>query len=324
VKAIRVHQFGAPDVLRLDDIPDPTPDPGEVVVKLHAVGVNPVDTYIRSGKYPSLPALPYTPGADAAGVIESVGASVTKVKAGDRVYIGGTVAGNGFGAYATHSLSKESQVHPLPEHVTFQQGAAINVAYGTAYRALFHRAHIRPGETVLVHGATGGVGIAAVQFAVAHGAIVFGTGGSQKGRDLVKSLGVADVLDHRAPDYLDQIMRLTGNNGINTIIEMLANVNLNNDLKLLAKFGRVVVVGNRGTIEIDPRQTMGKESSILGMNLWAGGEAAVAEAHAAIVAGLRAGFLKPVVDVEYPLSDAAKAHEDVMREGSHGKVVLIP
>ena len=324
MKAIRVHEFGGPEVLKLDELPDPKPSPGELVIRIRAIGVNPVDTYTRSGKYPTLPQLPYTPGADAAGVVESVGAGVTKFKPVDRVYIGGTLAGNGFGAYATHALSKETQAHPLPDNVTFEQGAAINVAYGTAYRALFHRARIRPGETVLVHGATGGVGIAAVQFAVATGALVFGTGGTEKGRQLVKSFGAAHVLDHRASGYLDEIMRLTEGKGVDAIIEMLANVNLNNDLKILAKFGRVVVVGNRGTIEIDPRQTMGKESSILGMNLWAGGEAAVAEAHLAIVAGLRAGFLKPVVDTEYPLSEASKAHEHVMRDGSHGKVVLKP
>src|SRR5437762_756194 len=171
MKAIRVHQFGGPEVLKLEELPDPEPGPGEVVVRVRAIGVNPVDTYIRSGKYPVLPQLPYTPGADAAGVIESIGPEVRSVKPGDRVFIGGTVAGNGFGAYATHALSRQSQVYPLPENVTFDEGAAVNVAYCTAYRALFHRARIKPGETILIHGATGGVGIAAVQFAVAIGAV---------------------------------------------------------------------------------------------------------------------------------------------------------
>jgi NADPH2:quinone reductase len=324
MKAIRVHQFGGPQVLRLEEQADPVAGPGQVVVRLKAVGVNPVDTYVRSGKYPALPQLPYTPGSDGAGLIDSVGPNVGSARVGQRVFIGGTASGNGFGAYATHALCSESQVHPLPDNISFQQGAAVNIAYGTAYRALFHRARIRPGETVLVHGATGGVGTAAVQWAVAAGAVVIGTGSTQKGRDLVSSLGASHVLNHRTPGYLDEIGKITNGKGVDVVIEMLANVNLNNDLGVLAKFGRVVVVGNRGTIEIDPRQTMSRESSILGMNLWAAGEGAVAEAQAAIVAGLKNQTLKPTVDVEYPLADAAKAHEDVMQEGSHGKVVLIP
>jgi NADPH2:quinone reductase len=284
--------------------------------------VNPVDTYIRTGTYSNKPPLPYTPGTDAAGTIEAIGDGVTRWKAGDRIYCDKPVAG--FGSYATHALCDANHIHRLPDNISFAQGAGVNVPYGTAYRALFHRAVVRPGETVLVHGATGGVGLAAVQLAVAQGCTVFGTGGTQAGRDLVSKQGAAKVFDHRSTDYIDKVMSATNSAGVNAIIEMLANVNLDNDLKMLAKFGRVVIIGNRGRIEIDPRQTMGKETSILGMNYWAGGDLAVAEAHHAIVAGLSNGALNPIVDREYPLAEAAKAQQHVMTEGAAGKIVLIP
>jgi len=320
MKAVRVHAFGGPEALTFDELPDPKPGANQVLVRVRAAGVNPVDTYIRSGKYPTLPKLPYTPGTDAAGTIEALGEGVTNWRVGDRVYCDKPAAG--YGSYATHTICEATHIHRLPEDISFAQGAGINVPYGTAYRALFHRAYPKPGETVLIHGATGGVGIAAVQLAVAHGCIVIGTGGTERGRELVRQQGAAHVLDHKSADYLDQLLKITNSMGVNVIIEMLANVNLDKDLGVLAKFGRLVIVGNRGRIEIDPRQTMGKESSILGMNYWAGGDTAVAEAHHAIVAGLANGTLKPIVDREYPLVEAAKAHEDVMSEGSSGKIVL--
>src|SRR5437870_2947788 len=225
MKAIRVHEFGDPSVLRLEEVPDPRPGPGQVVVGIRAVGVNPVDTYIRGGRNPALPR-PYTPGSDAAGTVEAVGEGVTNVKAGDRVYTAGSVSG----AYAERALAGASQVHPLPESISFAQGAAMNVPYATAFRALFQRAHAVPAETVFVHGASGGVGVAAVQLAVAQGMRVIGTGGTERGRQLVREQGASHVLDHTAPDYLDQLMTITGGKGADVILEMLANVNLEKDL----------------------------------------------------------------------------------------------
>jgi NADPH2:quinone reductase len=323
MKAIRVHQFGGPDVLKLEDVPDPSPGPGQVVVRLHAAGVNPVETYIRSGAYARKPPLPYTPGADGAGTIESVGPDVTRFKRGDRVYVIKPAEATG-GTYAQLVLAAASHVFPLPEKLSFAQGAAVGIPYGTAYRALFDRARALPGETVLVHGATGGVGSAAVELAVAHGMSVIGTGGTEQGRKLVRDLGAHHVLDHRAPGYLDELMKITDGKGVDVILEMLANVNLGKDLMVLAQFGRVVVIGNRGSVEIDARNTMGKESSILGMSLWAAGEAPVLRAHAAIAAGLANGALKPTVGREMPLADAPKAHEAVMKEPAFGKIVLVP
>ena len=317
--SIRVHQTGGPEVLKLEEVPDPEPGPGQVLVSVRAAGVNPVDTYIRSGRYGQKD-FPYTPGADAAGVVESVGAGTRRFKPGDRVYTAGTLTG----AYASKALAAEAQVHPLPEAITFAQGAALGVPYGTAYRALFQRAGARPGETVLVHGASGGVGTAVVQFARAAGLVVLGTGGTDRGRRLALDQGAHHVLDHTAPTYLDEIMRLTAGRGADVIIEMLANVNLDKDLTVIAPRGRIVVVGSRGKVEVDPRGTMRSEADIRGMMLFAATPEEMKEIHAAIVAGLENGTLRPVVGLEIPLREAPKAHEAVMQPGAYGKIVLVP
>jgi len=320
VKAIRVRQFGGPEVMRLEEVPDLRPGPGQVVVRVRAAGVNPVDTYIRSGTYAIKPALPYTPGMDAAGVIAEVGPDVKGMRAGDRMYTAGTLSG----AYAELALCAASQVHSLPERVSFAQGAGVFIPYGTAYRALFQRARAVAGETVLVHGASGGVGVAAVQIARASGLTVIGTAGSEKGRELVAEQGAHHVVDHRAPKYLEQILGLTDGCGVDVILEMLANVNLGKDLGLLAERGRVVVIGSRGTVEIDPRATMGRDASILGMVLAKTPEPEMASIHAALAAGLENGTLRPVVGREMPLADAPRAHQAVMEPGAYGKIVLVP
>lgn len=320
MKAIRVHEFGGPEVMRLEEVPEPKPGQGQVVIRVKAAGVNPVDTYIRSGAYAAKPQLPYTPGSDAAGVIEAVGAGVTGIAAGDRVYTVQTLSG----AYAEHALCDRSQVKSMPANVSFAQGAGISVPYGTAYRALFQRAHAVAGEVVLVHGASGGVGTAGVQLARAGGMTVIGTAGTDKGRQLVKEQGAHHVLDHSAPGYLDQLMRLTGGRGVDVVLEMLSNVNLDKDLTVLAKFGRVVVIGCRGTVEINPRATMGKDAAILGMMLWNATPVEMESIQAGLFAGLANGTLRPVVGKELPLREASKAHVDVLAPGAHGKIVLVP
>lgn len=324
MKAIRVHKPGGPEVLQFEDAPDPTAGPGQVLVRVRAAGVNPVDTYIRSGGYARMPAFPYIPGADAAGVVEAVGEGVSRVRKGDRAYTAGAAGGLLTGAYAELMVCDASQVHPLPANVSFAQGAALGVPYGTAYQALFHKAHARPGETVLVHGASGGVGIAAVQVAIAHGMTVVGTAGSERGRKLVEEQGAHHVLDHSAPDYLDKLMALTEGRGADVILEMLANVNLAKDLNVVARFGRIVVIGNRGTIEINPRGTMTKDAAILGMALWNASAQEMVAIHAALVAGLANGTLRPVIGREFPLQEAARAHVEVLEPGAHGKIILTP
>jgi NADPH2:quinone reductase len=319
VKAVRVHQFGGPEVLSLEDIPDPQPGPGQVVVRISAIGVNPVDTYIRSGKYGPRP-FPYTPGADAAGVVAAVGDNVTRVKTGDRVYTGSTISG----AYAQMALCSEQTVYPLPPHITFSQGAAIGIPYGTAHRALFHRAQVRAGERVLVHGASGGVGLAAIQLARAFGCTVIGTAGTQEGRTLVANEGAHFVLDHRSDGYLTKLMDFTDGKGVELILEMAAHINLGKDLEILAKYGRVIVIGNRGRVEIDARETMRRDADIRGMTLMNATETDLLGVHAAIIAGLENGSLRPIVARELPLSEVARAQELVMQDGARGKIVLVP
>jgi len=320
MKAIRVDEFGAPDVMRLEEVPDAQPGPGQVVVRVRAAGINPVETYIRSGVYANKPPLPYTPGTDAAGTVESVGDGVTGLKAGDRVYTAGTVTG----AYAELALCEAANVHPLPEQVTFAQGAGVGVPYATAYRALLQKARAVPGETVLVHGATGGVGMAAVQIARAHGLTIIGTGGTERGREAVRAQGATHVLDHHAADYAERLMELTGGRGVDVILEMLANVNLGKDLTLLAPGGRVVVIGSRGPVEINPRDAMAREAVVLGMVLFNTSPQELAAVHAALGAGLATGVLSPVVGRELPLADAPRGHEAVMEAGALGKIVLVP
>jgi len=320
MKAIRVHEFGGPEVLRGEDVPEPRPGAGQVVVRVRAAGVNPVDTYIRSGAHAVRPALPYTPGLDAAGEVEAVGEGVERLSAGQRVYVAGSLSGT----YAELALCEESQCHPLPEHVSFAQGAGVNTPYATAYRALFQKAGARAGETVFVHGASGGVGTAAVQLARAAGLRVVGTAGTEEGQRLVLEQGAHHVLDHRAPDYLGRLTELTGGRGADVILEMLANVNLNKDLEVLAKGGRVVVVGSRGAVEINPRLAMTRDAAILGMTLFNATPPELAGIHAALTAGLEARTLRPVVGRELPLPEAARAHEEVLKPGAYGKIVLIP
>jgi NADPH2:quinone reductase len=320
MKAIRVHEFGGPDVLKLEDVSDLQAAVGQVVVRVKAAGVNPFDTYMRQGTYAIKPPLPYTPGSDAAGLVESVGNGVERLAPGDRVYVGGTISG----AYAEQTLAEAWQVHPLPSAVSFEQGAAINVPYATAYRALFQVGRAVGGETVLIHGASGGVGTAAVQLASAAELKVFGTAGTDRGRQLVAAQGASHVLDHHAPDYLDRLMKLTEGRGVDVILEMLANVNLAKDLTVLAKRGRVVVIGNRGNIEINPREIMRRDGAVLGMMLANANRDELAIIHAGIAAGLENGSLRPVVGKELKLADAAQAHQLVMEPGAHGKIVLKP
>ena len=291
MKAILVREFGGLEVLKLEELPTPKPAAGQVLVRIYAAGVNPYDTYMRAGTYAVKPPLPYTPGSDAAGVIEAVGDGVKKVKKGDRVYTAKTLTG----AYAEYALALEEQVHALPERISFSQGAGVWVPCGTAYYALPQSAAARASETVLVHGASGGVGTAAVQMARAMGLTVFGTAGTQRGAELVKREGAHQVFDHSKAGYQEEILKATGGRGADVILEMLANVNLAADLKLLATNGRVIIIGNRGEITINPRDLMLRRASARGFTLWAITPAEEAEINAGLIAGLESGTLRPVV-----------------------------
>jgi NADPH2:quinone reductase len=323
MKAIRVHAFGGPEVLKLEDVPEPKPGPGQVVVRVKAVGVNPVDVSIRNGAYKNV-IPPYIPGSDAAGTVESTGDGVAHVKAGDRVFITGTTSPSFTGAYAELALSRANQVHPLPGPLSFPQGAAIYVPYGTAYRSLVQRAKAQAGETVFVHGASGGVGIASVQLARAMGLRVIGSAGTDRGRELALKEGSHYVLDHQAPDYLAKLTELTEGKGPEIILEMASHHNLGKDLTVLAKFGRIVIIGCRGPVEINPRDAMLRDAVIMGMHLGNPTEAEAAAIWAGLAAGFTNGTLRPVIGRELPLGEAAAAQKAVMEQNAYGKIILVP
>ncbi|XP_037314393.2 quinone oxidoreductase isoform X2 [Pungitius pungitius] len=292
----------------------------DVLIRVHACGVNPVETYIRAGTYARKPPLPYTPGTDVAGVVETVGEGVTAVKAGDRVFTTATESGG----YAEFAVAADRCVHKLPEALHLSQGAAIGVPYFTAYRALVHKAHAKAGETVLIHGASGGVGVAACQLSRALGLKVLGTAGTPEGLKLVLSNGAHMAFNHREEGYTDQILEATQGGGIDVIVEMLSNINLSADLQMLALGGRVAIVGCRGSVEINPRDAMAKESSIMGVALFLATPEENEECAALLCAGMEAGWLRPVVGSQYPLAEAARAHHDIIEcAGAAGKTVLV-
>ena len=319
MKAIRVHEFGGPEVLKIEEVTKPIPGKGEVVVAVKAIGVNPVETYLRSGSNPKL-ARPYTPGLDAAGVVEAVGEGVTHVKESDRVYTSDSLSGS----YAEFSLCNATDVHKFPDNITFEEAAGLNIPYATAHRALFQKAMAQPGETVFVHGASGGVGTAAIQWCRLHGIRVIGSGGTDQGRELIRREGADHVLDHTAPKYLEELTSLTGSRGPDVILEMLANVNLAKDMSVLAPNGRIVIIGSRGKVEVTPRDAMSREATIYGLMLFNATPAELRAIHSAIYAGLKGGALRPVIGKKFPLDQAADAHKAVLAPGAYGKVILIP
>ncbi|CAK7304994.1 Quinone oxidoreductase [Vulpes lagopus] len=321
MRAIRVFEFGGPEVLKLQsDVAVPIPKDHQVLIKVHACGVNPVETYIRSGTYRRKPLLPYTPGSDVAGIIEAIGENVSTFKKGDRVFTTATISGG----YAEYALASDHTVYILPEKLDLKQGAAIGIPYFTAYRALLHSARAKAGESVLVHGASGGVGIAACQIARAYGLKVLGTAGTEEGQNIVLQNGAHEVFNHRELNYIDKIKKSVGEKGIDVIIEMLANVNLSNDLDLLSYGGRVIVVGSRGPIEINPRDTIPKETSIIGTALYSSTKEEFRKFAMALQAGMEIGWLKPVIGSQYSLEKVVQAHENIIHSsGTIGKMILL-
>jgi NADPH2:quinone reductase len=320
MRAVKVQKFGPPDVLKVEEVPVPKEGQKEVLVRIYAAGVNPVETYIRSGTYPKLPQLPYTPGADAAGVIEAVGAGVTKFKVGDRVFCTRKVQGS----YAEYCVCADDSCWILPQRLTYAQGAGIGIPYFTAYRALFQRAKARPSDTILVHGASGAVGLAAVQLAKARGLTVYGTAGTEVGLKLVKENGARQVFNHKDKDYTNELMKATGGQGFDVILEMLANINLGKDCEMVKMNGTIVVIGSRGNVEISPRLLMGKDAAIMGMNLSIVSDPRDWEDMGAeLTAGFENGTLTPIVDKQYPLEKAADAHRDIIESaGAKGNLIL--
>jgi len=321
-KVVLVEKFGAPEVLQLKEVKISTPGPKEVLVKVYAVGINPVETYLRAGTYRRLPELPYVPGRDASGVIESVGAEVSHLKVGQRVFCDSMTKG----AYSQYFCVPAEDVLPLGEILSFAQGAAVGVGYRTAYRALFEKAKIESGHWVLIRGASGGVGQACIEMACLHGAKVIGTSSTEKGREVILKKGAKHALNHSGDNFNQEIMKLTEGNGVDVVVEMLANKNLDADLQILAQGGCVVIVGNRGRIEINPRDLMMKETRILGMLGGPRNDSEKRRYRNYLIAQIHSGRFQPTVGYQFDFEDAPKAHEEVIShsKGTLGKIILCP
>ncbi len=320
MKAIVVEDFGEPEVMRLVECAVPEPAAEEVLVEVEAIGVNPVDTYVRAGAYPVLPKPPYTPGKDVSGRVVKIGDGVKKWKSGDRVYSAGTRSG----AYAEYALCHHSQVFSLPENLDFFQGAAVGIPGAAAWRALLTRARGKKGERLLIHGASGSVGMIAIQLAVARGMAVYGTAGTARGMDNITKAGALKAYNHSSAGYLEEIRCDCGEGGLDIILEMLANVNLAHDLQLLGPGGRVVIIGSHGTVSIDPRATMAKETEILGMSLFNSSEAEMKEAQVGLYQLMSEGRLVPEIAVKMGLEEAPRAHRMILETGNCGKILLVP
>ncbi|KNC80284.1 hypothetical protein SARC_07349 [Sphaeroforma arctica JP610] len=319
--ACRIHEFGGPDVMKIEKCELPDLKYGQVVVDIKSAGINPAETYIRSGIYHLLPELPYTPGKDGSGVVAHVGDGVEGLSAGDRVYVEDSITGT----YADKAVCEAKHVHALPENLSFQQGSALGIPYGTAYRALKLRAHLSSGERLLINGASGGVGLAAVQLAVGYGATVVGIAGSSKGCEAVLKQGAAACFLRDDTDLTTKIRDVMPD-GADVILEMRANKHLSTDIDLVARHGRIVVVGNQATSEhsINPRALMVNESSVIGCNYWISSEKDLQATNEAIGLALRNGTAKPTVGEVYSLENVQKAHEAIVSptRTASGKMVL--
>lgn len=319
MRALRIHKFGGPENLKLEDIPVPSFSDSEVLVRVNAAGINPVDTYIREGAYATLPKLPAILGKEVAGIVEDVGDDVSNLKKGDRVFA--LLPENG--GYAEYVTCKEENVYPLSEKLTFSQGSGLCIPYFTAYRALVTKCRIKAGEILLVHGASGAVGIAAVQIAKAYGLTVAGTAGTIEGMDVVKKVGADHVFNHREKGYLNNAVAAIGGHGFNVVLENLANVNLGADLTVLNQQARVAVVGCRGVVEVNPRSLMLTEGSIIGVMLAGATKEETQETAEVILRGIESGWVNPVIAREYTLDEATQAHHDIIHtSGARGKLVF--
>jgi len=294
----------------------------EVLVRVRYAGVNPVDTYIREGAFPDMPSLPYTPGADGAGEIASIGARVKSVKVGDTVFFCSLFAGNTQGSYGEYSVVLECDVWSLPSDSRLDLAAGLGVPYITAHRSLFLKGHSKSGDTILVHGGSGAVGRAAVQMAVHHGLKVLATAGSDQGLADLKELG-AECYDHRDKAYPAEILKRYPKK-LDVILEMRADVNLDMDSQLIGQNGRIVVIGCRGPTQIDGRNLMFPEACIIGIVLASSTKDEWQLSARYVKDGFIAGYHTPNVSQIYSLEEAAQAHRDVITNpgGAQGKRVI--
>ena len=324
MRAIVITTPGGPEVLRLEDVPDPVPGPGEALVEVSAAGINRADAMQREGRYPPPPGAPPYPGMECSGRISAVGPDVTGWQAGDEV-----CALLGGGGYAELVAVPQGQLLPIPDRVTVTEAAALVEAACTLQATVFRQARLVPGETLLVHGGAGGIGTLAIQIAKALGVTVACTAGSPAKLARCRELGADLAISYRDDDFTTAVRDFTDGRGADVILDIMGAPYLQRNLDALATGGRLMVISTRGggRAEADLSLLMRKRASILASTLRA---RPLAE-KAAIVAGVRAdiwplissGQVSPVIERMLPMADAADAHR-LLDDGTHvGKILLV-
>jgi NADPH:quinone reductase-like Zn-dependent oxidoreductase len=338
-----IPRHGPPEVLEVQELPDPPVGPGEVRIAVRAAGINFADTLARVGMYPDAPKTPCVVGYEVAGEVESVGEGVDSVKVGQRV-----MAGTRFGGYVSMLTVPAEQALPLPDHVTFEQGAAFPVNYGTAYAALVIMGGLKRGERVLIHAAAGGVGTAATQVARGIGAEIFGTASGSK-HDAIREQGVTHAIDYRTQDFAEEVRRLTDGEGVDLIMDALGPSTFRKDYRLLRQGGRLIMYGASEiqsgekrsvpaalkTLARMPMATMpwwksaaimNENKGVFGLNMlsWWDREGSLDRMTQPLAEGLESGELSPVVAEAFPFDRAADAHRFIAERRNIGKVVLVP
>src|SRR3989304_87190 len=313
MKAIRVHKYGDPSVLTLEEVPDPVPKDGEVVVRVKAVGVNYAETVARRGAYPT-PPFPFIPGAEAAGEVVTLGKNVHGVSEGAKVMVSPL-----HGSYAEYATASATELVPLPKGFSFEEGAAFRVNFLTAYLALKYRAMLRPGESVLIHSAAGGVGTAAIQLTKLMGGRVFATVGSKDKMEIAVKVGADHVINYLEEDFTAAVKKANDGKGPDIILESAGGEVFDKSFSLLAPFGRMVMYGiasgqggNVRTMSETAIPWHRSNSSLLGLYMGGLRQAqpeVLQEALHDLLSMVESGRISPVVGKSFPLAEAAKTHE---------------
>ena len=322
---IEISSPGSPDVLRPVERPDPVPAAGEVLIRVHAAGVNRPDVIQRQGHYPPPPGASDIPGLEVAGVIESLGDSVDGWRVGDRVCA--LLAGGG---YATKCVAPARQCLPVPETLDFASAAAIPEAFFTVWTNVFDRGRLQRGERALFHGGASGIGTTAIQLAVARGARVFVNAGSADKCKACEALGAERAINYRTEDFVQVVRALTANAGVDMILDIVGGSYINRDLAALAMDGRLVVIGfmeGEPTASVDLRRVLGRRLTITGSALrprTVAEKGQIADTlQREVWPLLERGVVKPIIDRTFRLADAAAAHRLMESSGHVGKIVLV-
>jgi NADPH2:quinone reductase len=319
MRAVRYHEYGGPDVLGVDQIDRPSPDGGEVLVEMRAASVNPVDVMFRAGEYGEIP-LPSIPGGDGAGVVVAVGDDVERFETGDRVFASGMDRAEG-GTFAEYAAIPATKLAHLPEHVSFEEGAAIANVGATAWTALEAVAGIQTGDRILVHGGAGGVGHAAVQIAASAGADVIATAGSEAACERLRELGATAALDYANETLAEDVVAATGGDGVETVLDHRLQQYLQTDLEVLAEGGEIVaIMGNIPDTSGVPFYT--KEVTVQALRM--DNHPVRAPTLDRLNRLLDRGDLTPVVADTYDFGEVAQAQADVLAGGYVGKLVVTP